>query len=124
MAPLKIAGVTPGASMTDVIDQLGEPAEKEESDGFIIHRFVYSEVVVGFDEVGTVALIESKSRSACILTEICLGARIDSILSEISRHGYIHEVVGEKLIINGDGCWGEVHVLKGVADEVGVRCSP
>lgn len=103
---------------------LGRPLKKISSDGFIIDEFRYSDVVVGFDEGHTVAALRSKSPKACLLTKVCPGAPVEVMQRELTEHHYWIEVSAETLIINGDGCWGEVSIVGGRARDVRVRCSP
>lgn len=123
-APLEISGVRPGVIMDEVVSQLGNPLKRRESDGFIVSSFDYPELTVAFDESRTVALIESRSSSACFLTKVCPGAKTKEIVDEIRTTGYSYQHQGERLILNGDGCWGEVHLSGGVAESVSIPCSP
>jgi hypothetical protein len=124
LAPLAIHGIEPGMPLATVVKNLGAPHERKKLEGFISIELRYPTIVVGFDEFETVAFIESKSVEACILTMICPGAPLVQMQQELERHEYLYEVLDSTLVINGDGCWGEVRLVKNLATSVRVQCPP
>lgn len=124
LAPLAINGVEPGMSLATVARNVEGKAESRKLEGFISLEMKYPSIIVGFDEFETVALIESRSVNACILTMICPGAPLKQMQQELEKHGYLFEVFDDTLVINGDGCWGEVRLVKNRASSVRVQCPP
>lgn len=124
LAPLAINGVEPGMPLATVTRILGAAAGHKKHEGFISIELRYPTIVVGFDELKTVAFMESRSAKACILKKICPGAHLVQMQQELEKYGYLFEVLDDKLVINGDGCWGEVHLVKSRASSVRVQCPP
>lgn len=123
-ARLSIAGVAPGMSGDDVVRLLGQPLRIEKSDGFIVSQYFYSGLTLGFDEVDSVAFIQATAQSKCMLSKICLGVGIASIVKELSDSNVSYSLVDGVVIVNGDGCWGQIKFASDVASDVRVLCSP
>lgn len=124
LAPLALHGIEPGMTLATVLRSLGSPDERKHLKGFIKVELKYPTIIIGFDELETVAFIESRSIKACLLTKICPGAPLEKMQQELEKHGYLSEVVDNILVINGDGCWGEVRLVKSRASSVRVQCPP
>jgi hypothetical protein len=123
-APMEMGGVAIGMKRKEVLSLLGKPARQRVFENFIVLEVVYPDLAIGFDESDAVSELEARTSKVCLLKRICRGMALSEMQSELRRHGYIFNVIGDVLYVNGDGCWGEARLSGGKAQSVRVLCSP
>jgi hypothetical protein len=124
LAPMEMGGVATGAQRMEVLSFLGEPRSEKVFDSFIVLEAAYTNLIIGFDESDTVSELEARTSKACLLKRICQGATLLEMQAELGAGGYLFNVIGDVLYVNGDGYWGEVRLSAGRARSVRILCSP